>query len=92
MTDDINISPETEAAIDSNVQWILEVLHDYETRGHVAVKEALERTTDEEKDSLLRVLLMIQAGHVKQLREVIRDQVAASHFDKLNGNGGPTLH
>jgi hypothetical protein len=41
---------------------------------------------------LLRVLLMIQAGHVKQIREVIRDQVAAANFDKLNGNGGPTLH
>jgi hypothetical protein len=44
---DINISPETERAIDTNVQWILEVLHDYETRGHTAIREALERTTDD---------------------------------------------
>jgi len=89
MTDN-DLNPELQQALDSNVQWILEVLHDYDDRGHVAVKEALERATPEEKDSILRVLLMIQHGHVTTMRAAIRDELTRQRLEGLGGD--PTLN
>jgi hypothetical protein len=89
MKDD-NISPELEAALDTNIAWIIEVTTDYQARGHIAIKEALERTTPEEKDSLLRVLLMIQSGAIAELRRTIREQLVHEHL--ASGNGGAARH
>jgi len=79
-----------ERALDSNVKWVLDVLTDYDKRGHPAMKEAIAALTDEEKDSVIRVLLMIQAGTIAEVREAIRDQLTREQFDGLGDS--PTLN
>ena len=88
MNDDI--SPELEQALDSNVAWVLETLNAYDQHGHPAMKEAIAQLTDEEKDSIIRVLLCIQHGQVSEIRKQIREGIAKQRFDGLGGN--PTLN
>jgi hypothetical protein len=77
-------------ALDSNVKWILEVLNDYDQRGYPAMKERIAALTDDEKDSIIRVLLCIQHGQVTTMREAIREELTRQRFEGLGGD--PTLN